>query len=174
MAANYHDTRLGGVSDGSTKFNITPKKLRWAERDVMGTVFCGCQQFSRCTESGQRQMLVVSITGSLYSSAAGWICLTAIGHTLRSRFHYGHGLGMLHRHSAQCKPFFWFWRCMFWTQKRCLGNPLHLPVKIALDSFPTIKKMNAPILYLCTDWPVLGWSKHCDIDTRSLEARKTI
>lgn len=29
-AAEYHDTMLGGVTDGSTKFNITPKKLRWA------------------------------------------------------------------------------------------------------------------------------------------------
>lgn len=46
-------------------------KLRWAERDVMGTVFCGCQQFSLCTASGQREMLVASITASLCSVAAG-------------------------------------------------------------------------------------------------------
>lgn len=26
-AAEYHDTTLGGVTDGSTKFNITPQKL---------------------------------------------------------------------------------------------------------------------------------------------------
>lgn len=30
VAAEYHDTTLGGVTDGSTKFNIAPKKLRWA------------------------------------------------------------------------------------------------------------------------------------------------
>lgn len=29
-AAEYHDTTLGGVTDGSTKFNVTFKKLRWA------------------------------------------------------------------------------------------------------------------------------------------------
>lgn len=27
VAVEYHDTTLGGVTDGSTKFNITPKKL---------------------------------------------------------------------------------------------------------------------------------------------------
>lgn len=63
---------------------------------------------------------------------------------------------------------------MFWRQKRCFGNPLHLPVEIALDSFPTIKKMNAPIL--CFGLTDLFWGKWtvCDIDTRSLRARKTI
>lgn len=39
--------------------------------DVMGTVFCGCQQFSQCMVSGQREMLVMSITASLCSAAAG-------------------------------------------------------------------------------------------------------
>lgn len=27
VAAEYHDNTLGGVTDGSTKFNITPKKI---------------------------------------------------------------------------------------------------------------------------------------------------
>lgn len=70
-AAEYHDTTLGGVTDGSTKFNITPKKCDVPQRDVMGTVFCGCQQFSLCTASGQREMLVMSITASLCTAAAG-------------------------------------------------------------------------------------------------------
>lgn len=71
VAAEYHDTTLGGVTDGSTKFNITPKNCDGPQRDVMGTVFCGCQQFSLCTASGQREMLVMSITASLCSAAAG-------------------------------------------------------------------------------------------------------
>lgn len=42
-------------------------------------------------------------------------------------------------------PFFFpFYRpCVFWRQKGCLGNSLHLPAEIALDLFPTIEKTNA-------------------------------
>lgn len=59
------------MADGSTKFNITPKNCDGPWCDVMGTVFCGCQQFSLCMASGQREMLVVSITASLCAAAAG-------------------------------------------------------------------------------------------------------
>lgn len=55
------------------QLNLTllPRNCDRPLRDVMGTVFCGCQQFSLCAASGQREMLVMSITASLCRAAAG-------------------------------------------------------------------------------------------------------
>ena len=39
----HHDTELGGAADGSAAFNAAPKNV--SARDVMGTLFRGCQQF---------------------------------------------------------------------------------------------------------------------------------
>lgn len=103
----YPDTALGGVTDGPTKFNIATKKkkkmwlaLAWC--NGLGTIFCGCQQFSLCTASGLREILAMSITASLCRVAAGGFVWPPLG-TLRSSFHYGHWLrdwGALHHSSA--------------------------------------------------------------------------
>ena len=87
LTITARDSRLGGVTNRWTKFThnlLRLPKRKWKkegdgpQRDVMGTVlFCGCQQFSLCVASGQRDMLVVSITASLCGHCSGRISLTA-------------------------------------------------------------------------------------------------
>lgn len=43
---------------------LLPENCDWLWRDVMGTIFCGCQQFSLCS-SGLSEILAGSITASL-------------------------------------------------------------------------------------------------------------
>ncbi len=92
VAAEYHDTMLGGVTDGSTKFNITPKKLRWASAWCNGncilwvsTVFSMRGVWAERDACHEYNSLIVQ-------RCSGWICLTATGHTPPSSFHYGHWL----------------------------------------------------------------------------------
>lgn len=58
VAAEYHDTTLGGVTDGSTKFNITPKKLRWTSEWCNGKLyFVGVNSFLYARRLGRERCL---------------------------------------------------------------------------------------------------------------------
>lgn len=120
----------------------------------MGTVFCGCQQFFFPSVHGVwargGEILAVSITASLCRAASGWICLTAAGRTPQQQFSLRPLAERLRstrkRSSAHRSLFFFFFKLLYILETEEMSResrPL-CQLKIALDPFPTIIKMNAP------------------------------
>lgn len=160
------------------QLNLTllPKNCDGIERDVMGTVFRGCQQFSLCTVSGQSEILVMSITALLCSAAAAGSVWPPRAHSTQQFSLWplaaglSRGLGVLHRDSAHCCPFFDLDLVCFGDRRDVYGILSTCQSKLLWNCSQQSKMVFLSCAW--TDWPVSEWRSQkkpvCVIDTGSL------